>query len=99
VAYFAMASDLGWSVIATSLHRGDAATYQIFFAKYVFWVVSFPVIIIALGLISGVSWATIFFNVFLAWAWYVTFIPCIHETLGEEVVEEEERLKRGYMSD
>ncbi|KAH6872083.1 hypothetical protein B0T10DRAFT_553197 [Thelonectria olida] len=80
VAYFAMASDLGWSVIATSLHRGDAATYQIFFAKYVFWVVSFPVIIIALGLISGVSWATIFFNVFLAWAWIISYLCAAYTT-------------------
>lgn len=70
ISYFSMASDLAWSVVATSLHRGDAATYQIFFVKYINWVVSFPVVIIALGLISGVSWATIFFNVALAWTWY-----------------------------
>lgn len=64
-----MASGLAWSVIPTHLHRSDAVTYQIFFAKYIFWVVAFPVIIIALGLVSGVSWATIFFNIFLAWIW------------------------------
>ncbi|KAK7427554.1 hypothetical protein QQZ08_005997 [Neonectria magnoliae] len=74
IAYFAMASDLAWSVIATSLHRGDAASYQIFFAKYVNWVVAFPVVIIALGLVSGVSWTTIFFNIALAWTWILTYL-------------------------
>ncbi|CAM1501544.1 Fc.00g035280.m01.CDS01 [Cosmosporella sp. VM-42] len=74
ISYFAMASGLAYSVIPTHLHIRDAATYQIFFAKYIFWVVAFPVIIIALGLISGVSWATIFFNVFLAWIWIISYL-------------------------
>ncbi|KAF7557273.1 hypothetical protein G7Z17_g776 [Cylindrodendrum hubeiense] len=74
ISYFAMASGLGWSVIATHLHRSDAFTYQVFFAKYIFWVVAFPVIIMALGLVSGVSWATIFFNVFLAWIWIISYL-------------------------
>lgn len=54
VAYFAMASDLAWDVIsqANETQNGDR---QIFFAKYVYWVVSFPVVTIALGLVSGVS--------------------------------------------
>lgn len=69
-----MASGLAYSVIPTHLYTRDAATYQIFFAKYIFWVVAFPVIITALGLVSGVSWATIFFNIFLAWIWYVKLL-------------------------
>lgn len=60
-----MASDLAWTVV-NQRHNGSR---QIFFAKYVYWVVSFPVVIIALGLISGVSWATILWNVTLAWIW------------------------------
>ncbi|KAH7153238.1 hypothetical protein EDB81DRAFT_790929 [Dactylonectria macrodidyma] len=74
ISYFSMAADLGWSVVATSLHRGDAAFYQIFFVKYINWVVAFPVVIIALGLISGVSWATIFFNIALAWTWVISYL-------------------------
>lgn len=68
VAYFAMASDLAWTVISQAdyVHRGNR---QIFFAKYVFWALSFPVVIIALGLISAVAWASIFYNVTLAWVW------------------------------
>jgi len=74
VAYFAMASDLGFSVVRTSLYRSDDASYQMFWAKYVYWVVSWPVILIALGLISGVSWASIVFNVFLAWSWIISYL-------------------------
>jgi bacteriorhodopsin len=88
ITYFAMASDLGWSVIATANHRGRADSYQIFFAKYIYWVVAWPAILIALGLISGVSWATIFFNVFLAWSWYVLLFPelsvCCYMRTGRE---------------
>lgn len=69
-----MASNLGWSLVATHLHRSRALEYTIFFAKYVYWVVSFPVAIIALGLISGVSWATILYNVFLSWAWVISYL-------------------------
>lgn len=64
-----MASDLGWSVIPTVNDLADGATRQIFFAKYINWVVSFPTVIIALGLLSGVSWATIAYNVALSWTW------------------------------
>ncbi|KAJ4135836.1 hypothetical protein NW754_002337 [Fusarium falciforme] len=74
ISYFAMASGLAYSVIPTHLYTRDAATYQIFFAKYIFWVVAFPIIIIALGLVSGVSWATIFFNIFLAWIWIISYL-------------------------
>lgn len=74
ISYFAMASGLAYSVIPTQLYARDAATYQIFFAKYIFWVVAFPVVIIALGLLSGVSWSTILFNVFLAWIWVISYL-------------------------
>jgi len=74
IAYFAMASDLGWSVVAQHLRVGEAATYQVFFAKYIYWVVAFPTIVIALGLVSGVSWATIVYNVFLTWLWIIAYL-------------------------
>lgn len=73
-AYFAMASDLGFSVIRTTLYRSDDASYQMFWAKYVYWVVAWPVLLIALGLISGVSWTNIVFNIFLAWSWVITYL-------------------------
>jgi len=74
IAYFAMASDLGWSVVAQHLRVSEAATYQVFFAKYIYWVIAFPTIVIALGLASGVSWATIVYNVFLTWIWIISYL-------------------------
>ena len=79
IAYFAMASDLGWSLISQANNLDTmGATRQIFFAKYAYWVVAFPAIIIALGLLSGVSLATIVYNVALSWAWQVPpSPPCV----------------------
>lgn len=68
VAYYAMASDLAWDVI-NQVDQPQNGDRQIFFAKYVYWVVSFPIVTVALGLISGVSWASIIYNVTLAWTW------------------------------
>ena len=74
MAYFSMASDLGWSVVAQHLRVSEAVTYQVFFAKYIYWVVAFPTIVIALGLASGISWATIIYNVFLTWIWIISYL-------------------------
>ncbi|KAI1471603.1 family A G protein-coupled receptor-like protein [Daldinia caldariorum] len=75
ISYYAIASDLAYVVIPVVNHRpGDPWTRQIFWAEYVNWVVSFPVVTIALGLLSGVSWATILYNVALAWTWVVSYL-------------------------
>lgn len=63
-----MASDLAWDVI-DQVDYVSHGSRQIFFAKYVYWVVSWPAVVLALGLISGVSWATIFYDIFLTWTW------------------------------
>lgn len=72
VAYFAQASDLGYLVVSQANSSG--LTRQIFWPKYVNWVVSFPAVITALGLLSGVPWATIIFNIFLSWTWVVSYL-------------------------
>lgn len=74
IAYYAMAADLAWNVIG-QVDQPQNGNRQIFFAKYVYWVVSFPIVSIALGLVSGVSWATIFYNVTLSWTWLVSRAP------------------------
>lgn len=73
IVYFAQASDLGWSLVP-QVNNVQNGIRQIFWAKYILWVVEFPVIIIALGLLSGVSWATIFYNVFLSWIWVISYL-------------------------
>jgi len=69
ISYFAEAADLGWSLVPTTNTQDNGATRQLFFAKYINWVVAFPSAIISLGLLSGVAWATIVFNIFLSWTW------------------------------
>jgi len=72
IAYFTMASDLGSTPIKTS--TGDSGTRQIFYAKYINWFVGWTPILIAVGLISGVSWATIIYNIGLSWIWIATWL-------------------------
>ncbi|KAI5927981.1 heat shock protein 30 [Camillea tinctor] len=75
IAYYAQASDLGYLLIyQVNSSPAFGLTRQIFYAKYINWVVSFPVLSIALGLLSGVSWATIFYNVTLSWTWVISYL-------------------------
>ncbi|KAK3313058.1 heat shock protein 30 [Apodospora peruviana] len=75
ITYFAQASDLAWRLTSQANNaQYDLATRQVFWAKYIFWVVAFPAIIIALGLLSTASWASIFYNVFLAWVWIICYL-------------------------
>ncbi|KAK4240312.1 hypothetical protein C8A03DRAFT_13377 [Achaetomium macrosporum] len=75
IAYYAMASDLAWDPVRQANQVGRSGVIrQIFWAKYVFWVVAFPTIIIALGVLSGIAWATIFFNVALSWVWIIGYL-------------------------
>ncbi|KAJ8124001.1 hypothetical protein O1611_g9463 [Lasiodiplodia mahajangana] len=75
IAYFAEASDLGY-VLVSQVDSSPrlALTRQIFWPKYVNWVVSFPAVATALGLLSGVPWATIIYNVFLSWTWVISYL-------------------------
>jgi len=72
IAYFTMASDLGNVPIQTS--TGDSGTRQIFYARYINWFVGWTPILIAVGLISGVSWATIIYNIGLSWIWIASWL-------------------------
>ncbi|KAF4948881.1 hypothetical protein FSARC_13609 [Fusarium sarcochroum] len=74
ITYYSIASGIAYSVIPTQRNIGRAVSYQIFFAKYINWVVAFPIVLLALGLMSGVSWATILFNIFLSWIWVISYL-------------------------
>ncbi|GAP90084.2 putative heat shock protein 30 [Rosellinia necatrix] len=75
VTYFAQASDLGYVVLSqVNSSPRYALARQIFWPKYVNWVVSFPAVVSALGLLSGVPWATILYHVFLSWIWVVSYL-------------------------
>ncbi len=74
LTWYAMGSDLGFLVINTVNEVGRGASRQIFYPKYILWVVSFPAYAIMLGLLSGTSWATIVYHVFLAWTWVIGYL-------------------------
>jgi hypothetical protein len=65
---------LGWLVISQANNNRTWPTRQIFYAKYIYWVVSFPAAVIALGLLSTVSWASIAYNVVLCWVWVISYL-------------------------
>ncbi|KAH6848337.1 hypothetical protein B0I37DRAFT_377310 [Chaetomium sp. MPI-CAGE-AT-0009] len=70
-----MASDLAWDPVRQANQLGrSGAIRQIFWAKYVFWVIAFPIILITLGILSGVAWATIVYNVALSWVWIISYL-------------------------
>jgi len=72
IAYFTMASDLGSVPVLTSTN--EPGTRQIFYARYINWFVGWTPLITALGLISGVSWSTIVYNIVLSWIWVATWL-------------------------
>lgn len=76
MTYYAQASDLGWRAVGQVDHQSR----QIFFAKYINWVVAFPSLILGLGLLSGVSWTTIISNIFLSWFWVLTYLAAAYTT-------------------
>jgi bacteriorhodopsin len=76
VTYFAQASDLGWSAV----EQTDDISRQIFYARYINWVISFPALILSLGLLSGISWTTIIVNIFIAWFWVLSYLAAAYTT-------------------
>ncbi|KAI1130669.1 family A G protein-coupled receptor-like protein [Nemania abortiva] len=71
VAYYAEASDLGWSAVGS---------HQIFFVRYVNWAVAFPSAALGLGMLSGVSWTTIITNIVCSWLWVLTYLAAAYTT-------------------
>jgi len=72
ISYFTIASDLGSTPVSTS--DNSSGTREIFYAKYINWFVGWTPLITALGLISGVSWSTIVYNIVLSWIWVATWL-------------------------
>ncbi|KIX94736.1 uncharacterized protein Z520_09426 [Fonsecaea multimorphosa CBS 102226] len=74
VTYFAQASDLGWSAV----EEANGLTRQLFYARYINWAVSFPALLLSLGLLSGVSWTTIILNIFISWFWILSYLAAAY---------------------
>jgi bacteriorhodopsin len=75
VSYFSLASDLGKTAVAVSNNAGKhPGAREIFFVRYINWFASWPSVFLAVGLVTGVSWTTIVYNIVLGWAYVVTFL-------------------------
>jgi len=76
IAYFTMASDLGNTPIRQYLHHGNNPnqTRQIFYTRYIYWFVAWPMVVIATLILSGVSWATILFAIAIQEFWVVSWL-------------------------
>lgn len=65
IAYFTMASNLGWTGIAVEFIRDDprvAGTYrEIFYVRYIDWVITTPLLLTDLLLTAGMPWPTTLF--------------------------------------
>ncbi|KAJ5804904.1 Rhodopsin archaeal/bacterial/fungal [Penicillium riverlandense] len=80
ITYYAEAADLGWSAVEQVDDLGNGVIRQMFYAKYINWVVAFPSLALGLGLASGVSWTTIFCNIAIAWLWVVSYLAAAYTT-------------------
>ena len=69
IAYYAMASGLGYDVVRQANERERGNPRQMFWVKYVYWLASFANVSVLLGLIANIYWATIVWWVVLAWTW------------------------------
>ncbi|KAI3558192.1 hypothetical protein CABS01_09569 [Colletotrichum abscissum] len=74
ITYFSNASNLGWSIVTQGTTSRSGAPRQIFFNKYINWVVAFPIVNILLGLVANSSWATIVWHIFLSWVWVISYL-------------------------
>ncbi|KAI0785707.1 heat shock protein 30 [Abortiporus biennis] len=67
LSYFSMASDLGATPIPVEFrgHGGDP-TRQIWYVRYIQWFITFPLILLELLLVTGLSLSDIFTTIFMA---------------------------------
>ena len=69
VAYYSMASNLGWTPINVEFLRSDAVVRgtarEIFYVRYIDWVITTPLLLMDLLLTAGMPWPTIVFTILL----------------------------------
>lgn len=75
ITYFACASDISGIPVqqVDSLGR-HPGTRQIFYARYINWFVGWTPLVIAVGLVSSVSWTTIVYHIALLWTWIASWL-------------------------
>lgn len=76
VAYFSMASNLGWTPIDVEFRRGDprvrGINREIFYVRYIDWFITTPLLLLDLLLTAGMPWPTVLWVIFVDWVMIVT---------------------------
>ena len=69
IAYFTMGSHLGWTPITVEFHRSDPIvrgnTREIYYARYVDWVITTPLLLTDLMLTAAMPWTSILWIVLI----------------------------------
>ncbi|KAI9709385.1 MAG: hypothetical protein M1812_007721 [Candelaria pacifica] len=69
IAYFTMASGLGWTPIDIEFQRSNPRVHgvsrEIFYVRYIDWVITTPLLLLDLLLTAGLPWPTILFTLFI----------------------------------
>lgn len=76
ISYYTMASNLGNTPVRQYMNNGsnELQTREVFYVRWIYYGTAWPLILTAVLLLSGVSWATILFTVALLEIWVVSFL-------------------------
>ena len=66
IAYFTMASDLGSvAIVSEFANYSSLPTRQVFYARYIDWFITTPLLLLDLLLLAGLPWSTIIFTILM----------------------------------
>jgi len=76
IAYFSMASNLGFTPIAVEYQRSDPRVHgvyrEIFYVRYIDWMITTPLLLLDLLLTAGMPWPTVLWVILVDWVMIVT---------------------------
>jgi bacteriorhodopsin len=76
IAYFTMASNLGFTPIAVEFSRSSprvrGAYREIFYVRYIDWFITTPLLLLDLLLTAGVPWPTLLWVILIDWVMIIT---------------------------
>lgn len=76
IAYFSMASNLGFTPIPVEFHRSShlvSGNYrEIFYVRYIDWFITTPLLLTDLLLTAGMPWPTLIWVILVDWTMIVT---------------------------
>lgn len=76
IAYFSMASNLGFTPIEVEFRRSNpvvSGVYrEIFYVRYIDWMITTPLLLMDLLLTAGMPWPTLIWVVLVDWVMIVT---------------------------